>query len=93
MIGSSRSAATASQVADAFGIAASRARTDVSSLRDWLGLDRHTPIEITPLRDTLDALDHMDPDRARARVWRMKNLPSAPVVSLPRAVGAPVVVS
>ncbi|WP_148612601.1 LysM peptidoglycan-binding domain-containing protein [Nocardioides rubriscoriae] len=34
--------ATASQVADAFGIAASRARTDVSSLRDWLGMNPRT---------------------------------------------------
>lgn len=34
--------ATASQVADAFGIAASRARTDVSSLRDWLGTNPRT---------------------------------------------------
>lgn len=34
--------ATASQVADAFGIAPSRARTDVSSLRDWLGTNPRT---------------------------------------------------
>ncbi len=34
--------ATASDVADVFGIAASRARTDVSSLRDWLGTNPRT---------------------------------------------------
>ncbi len=35
------------------------------SIRAWLGLDTpHTP-EFAPLRETLDALDHLEPDRAR----------------------------
>lgn len=34
--------ATASEVADTFGVAASRARTEVSALRDWLGTDPRT---------------------------------------------------
>ena len=34
--------ATGSAVADAFGVAASRARTDVGSLRDWLGTNPRT---------------------------------------------------
>jgi LysM repeat protein len=34
--------ATASEIADAFGIAASRARTDISSLRTWLGNNPQT---------------------------------------------------
>ncbi len=34
--------ATASEMADTFGVAASRARTDVSALRDWLGTDPRT---------------------------------------------------
>jgi nucleoid-associated protein YgaU len=40
--------ATASEVADAFGIAASRARTDVSSLRDWLGTNPRTEAPYLP---------------------------------------------
>lgn len=35
------------------------------SLRTWLGLERREPQEVAPLRDTLDALDHMEPERAR----------------------------
>ncbi|WP_460834030.1 LysM peptidoglycan-binding domain-containing protein [Nocardioides hungaricus] len=40
--------ATANEVADAFGIAASRARTDVSSLRDWLGSNPRTEAPYLP---------------------------------------------
>jgi len=35
------------------------------SIRSWLGIDRREPPEFAPLRETLDALDHLDPDRAR----------------------------
>jgi len=35
------------------------------SLRTWLGLERREPRDVSPLRDTLEALDHMDPERAR----------------------------
>jgi uncharacterized tellurite resistance protein B-like protein len=36
-----------------------------SSLLAWLGVQTSEPAESTPLRDTLDALDHLDPERAR----------------------------
>lgn len=35
------------------------------SLMNWLGLDRREPQEVAPLRDTLDALDHLEPERAK----------------------------
>ena len=35
------------------------------SLRAWLGVDRPQDTEFAPLRDTLDALDHLEPARAR----------------------------
>ncbi len=35
------------------------------SLRTWLGLDKPEQPQFAPLRDTLDALDHMEPERAR----------------------------
>ena len=36
------------------------------SLRAWLGIDApDTTRDVAPLRDTLEALDHMEPDRAR----------------------------
>src|SRR5262245_18124010 len=35
------------------------------SIRSWLGLDRREPPEFAPLREALDALDHLDADRAR----------------------------
>jgi uncharacterized tellurite resistance protein B-like protein len=35
------------------------------SIRSWLGIDRREPPEFAPLRETLDALDHLDVDRAR----------------------------
>ena len=35
------------------------------SLRTWLGVDRAHEPEFAPLRETLDALDHLEPDRAR----------------------------
>ena len=35
------------------------------SLRAWLGVDRPHEPEFAPLRETLDALDHLEPDRAR----------------------------
>jgi uncharacterized tellurite resistance protein B-like protein len=37
----------------------------LSSLRSWLGLDARTAGDLAPLRETLDALDHLDPARAR----------------------------
>ena len=38
----------------------------LKSLRAWLGVDTSvTAPEFAPLRDTLDALDHLEPDRAR----------------------------
>jgi uncharacterized tellurite resistance protein B-like protein len=35
------------------------------SLRAWMGLDRVDSEQYAPLRDTLDALDHLEPARAR----------------------------
>ena len=35
------------------------------SVRAWLGVDRPQDAEFAPLRDTLDALDNLEPDRAR----------------------------
>lgn len=35
-----------------------------TSIRAWLGVDAPKP-EFAPLRETLDAVDHLDPDRAR----------------------------
>jgi uncharacterized tellurite resistance protein B-like protein len=38
----------------------------LKSLRVWLGVDRRDDQQdLGPLRDTLDALDHLEPDRAR----------------------------
>jgi uncharacterized tellurite resistance protein B-like protein len=37
----------------------------LKSLRAWLGVEAPEASEPAPLRDTLDALDHMEPDRAR----------------------------
>jgi uncharacterized tellurite resistance protein B-like protein len=37
----------------------------VKSIRAWLGLEKPDAPEIAPLRDTLDALDHLEPERAR----------------------------
>jgi uncharacterized tellurite resistance protein B-like protein len=37
----------------------------VKTIRAWLGLDRPETPEIAPLRRTLDALDHLEPERAR----------------------------
>jgi len=37
----------------------------MKSIRAWLGLDTPDVKESTPLRDTLDALDHLEPERAR----------------------------
>jgi uncharacterized tellurite resistance protein B-like protein len=37
----------------------------LKSLRSWLGLDAAESSDPAPLRETLDALDHMPPDRAR----------------------------
>jgi uncharacterized tellurite resistance protein B-like protein len=37
----------------------------VKSLRAWLGLERTDIAEYAPLRETLDALDHLEPTRAR----------------------------
>jgi uncharacterized tellurite resistance protein B-like protein len=35
------------------------------SIRTWLGLDTPQKQEFAPLRETLEALDHLEPDRAR----------------------------
>ena len=37
----------------------------LKSLRAWLGVDTPTHDEFAPLRGTLDALDHLEPERAR----------------------------
>ena len=37
----------------------------LKSLRAWLGVEQRAPQEIAPLRETLDALDHLEPGRAR----------------------------
>jgi uncharacterized tellurite resistance protein B-like protein len=37
----------------------------LKSLRNWLGVDRPKQDEFAPLRETLEALDHLEPDRAR----------------------------
>ena len=37
----------------------------LKSIRSWLGVDAPGRQEFAPLRETLDALDHLDPDRAR----------------------------
>ncbi len=37
----------------------------LKSIRAWLGVDRPEQPEFAPLRETLDALDHLEPDRAR----------------------------
>jgi uncharacterized tellurite resistance protein B-like protein len=35
------------------------------SLRAWLGVDKPAEPEFAPLRETLEALDHLEPERAR----------------------------
>src|SRR6476660_4603626 len=35
------------------------------SLRAWLGVDQPREAEFAPLRETLDALDNLEPERAR----------------------------
>jgi uncharacterized tellurite resistance protein B-like protein len=37
----------------------------LKSIRAWLGLDAPEKDEFAPLRETLEALDHLEPDRAR----------------------------
>ena len=37
----------------------------LKSIRTWLGIDRPDEPEFAPLRETLQALDHLEPDRAR----------------------------
>ena len=37
----------------------------LKSIREWMGLRTSGPSESGPLRQTLDALDHLEPDRAR----------------------------
>jgi uncharacterized tellurite resistance protein B-like protein len=37
----------------------------LKSIRAWLGVDRQEKDEFAPLRETLAALDHLEPDRAR----------------------------
>ena len=36
-----------------------------NSIRAWLGVDTSAKPEFAPLRETLDALDHLEPDSAR----------------------------
>ena len=40
-------------------------RMPLKSIRAWLGVDRPEKDEFAPLRETLEALDHLEPDRAR----------------------------
>ena len=40
-------------------------RVPLKSIRAWLGVDSADTHECAPLRETLQALDHLDPDRAR----------------------------
>ena len=42
-----------------------RREMPLKSLRAWLGVDRSRTADLAPLRETLDALDHLEPDRAR----------------------------
>jgi uncharacterized tellurite resistance protein B-like protein len=37
----------------------------MKSIRAWLGIEHSEKQEFAPLRQTLDALDHLEPDRAR----------------------------
>lgn len=37
----------------------------LKSIRAWLGVESAEEQEVAPLRETLDALDHLEPDRAR----------------------------
>jgi uncharacterized tellurite resistance protein B-like protein len=37
----------------------------LTSIRSWLGLNTAEPSEMPALRQTLDALDHLEPERAR----------------------------
>jgi uncharacterized tellurite resistance protein B-like protein len=37
----------------------------LKSIRAWLGVDSPQQQEFAPLRETLEALDHLEPDRAR----------------------------
>lgn len=37
----------------------------LTSIRTWLGIAHPEAPEFAPLRDTLDALDHLEPERAR----------------------------
>ena len=37
----------------------------LKSIRAWLGIETPQEQEFAPLRQTLDALDHLEPDRAR----------------------------
>lgn len=37
----------------------------LKSIRAWLGIETPQEQEFSPLRQTLDALDHLEPDRAR----------------------------
>jgi uncharacterized tellurite resistance protein B-like protein len=42
-----------------------RLEMPLKSLRAWLGVDRSRTADLAPLRETLEALDHLEPDRAR----------------------------
>lgn len=37
----------------------------IPTLRSWLGLDRPAAPDVTPLRELVEALDRLDPERAR----------------------------
>jgi uncharacterized tellurite resistance protein B-like protein len=52
----------AAHVAEASGIIV---RVPLKSIRAWLGVDSPDTHEFAPLRETLQALDHLEPDRAR----------------------------
>ena len=53
---------SAAHAADASGIIV---RVPLKSIRAWLGVDSPDTHEFAPLRETLQALDHLEPERAR----------------------------
>jgi uncharacterized tellurite resistance protein B-like protein len=61
----SESASTASQGCTTAAYRYYTLEVPVKSIRAWLGLDRPETAEPVPLRDVLDALDHLEPARAR----------------------------
>src|SRR5215207_1947117 len=50
---------------DQFSAACYTGVMPMKSIRAWLGIESSENQELAPLRDTLDALDHLEPERAR----------------------------